>query len=151
MPQLDFTTYSSQIFWFLICFSLLYICASKIILPRIKEIIANRANIIGNYDFTAKSLQGQIEDLDSKTQTLRVEASKSYKSKLSQVIKEAATNRDKMIENLKAEIDQNNQKSRQEIKDFIEQSTSKSEAEAQKLAQLIKEKLFAEGNFQKVN
>lgn len=46
LPQLDFTTYSRQIFWMFIFFVLLYIIFAKKTLPEISNTIENRKNHI---------------------------------------------------------------------------------------------------------
>ena len=50
MPQLDFEHYPflSQFFWLFTSFIILYICAAKIILPRISKIMEVRDNTIKN-------------------------------------------------------------------------------------------------------
>jgi len=42
LPQLDFATYDSQIFWLIITFSILYFSISKVFLPNIVNLIKNR-------------------------------------------------------------------------------------------------------------
>ena len=42
MPQLDTGTYASQLFWLLVTFVTLYYILSKLILPRITEVLENR-------------------------------------------------------------------------------------------------------------
>ena len=46
MPQLDVSTFPSQIFWLLICFSLLYYLLSRRALPRVSEILEARQDRI---------------------------------------------------------------------------------------------------------
>lgn len=145
MPQLDFTTYSSQIFWFIICFSALYFCASRIILPRIAAIIGARKDIVDKDNSSAQNLEKQIQELSLKTEQLRLKASQEYQSKLSEVIKNATSQREKMIEDLKQKIDQATQKSRQELKSFIEKSNTQSDNAIKGLSQTIKDKFFGKG------
>jgi F-type H+-transporting ATPase subunit b len=46
VPQLDVSTFSSQIFWLIICFSVLYYLLSRKALPRISEILEARQDRI---------------------------------------------------------------------------------------------------------
>ena len=48
MPQLEFLTYPfvSQIFWLFFSFALLYLFATKLIIPRISSIKSNRSDTI---------------------------------------------------------------------------------------------------------
>ena len=142
MPQLDFTTYSSQIFWFSICFALLYFFVGKIILPRIYNIINERKTAVDSDLALAKDLDNRLENIQSKTNSLRDNASKGYNSKLEEASKTAIKERDRMVEELKEKLDQSAQKSRQEIKSFIEQSKTKSDATVIALVQSMKEKIF---------
>ena len=46
MPQLDFTTYANQIFWLLVTLVVLYLIVSRLILPRIGGVLAERKSTI---------------------------------------------------------------------------------------------------------
>jgi F-type H+-transporting ATPase subunit b len=46
MPQLDFSTFGSQIFWFLLALGGLYFMLSRIAIPRIAETLATRQEAI---------------------------------------------------------------------------------------------------------
>jgi len=142
MPQFDFTTYSSQIFWFLICFATLYSFSFFVILPRIRSIIAERKRVIDADRSSAQELEDKISALHAKTDSMTKEASQKYQSKLEEVSKAATKQREKMVEELKEKIEKMTQKSRQELASFIENSHTKSQAAAQNLVQIIKAKIF---------
>lgn len=56
LPQLDTTTFASQLFWFLISFVVLYLVISRIAAPKIDGVIQDRANRIkGDLDAAAKA------------------------------------------------------------------------------------------------
>lgn len=56
LPQLDTTTFASQLFWFLISFMILYFVISRIAAPKIGGVIADRAGRIkGDIDAAAKA------------------------------------------------------------------------------------------------
>jgi F-type H+-transporting ATPase subunit b len=63
MPQFDFTTYSSQIFWFSICFAILYLAVYFIITPRVQEIFDNRKKIIDGDLSSASKINHEIDSL----------------------------------------------------------------------------------------
>lgn len=145
MPQFDPTTIdsdSSQIFWFLFCFAILYYFVSNIILPRIREIIKERQEVIASDLSAGNSLEKQIAELQEKTDLLLKDASKNYQSKIDVATKSAATTREKLMQNLKEEIEQKTQKSKEDIKKFVTESKTKSESVIQDLTQVIKQKLF---------
>ncbi|NBV06122.1 MAG: hypothetical protein EBS06_02665 [Proteobacteria bacterium] len=144
MPQLDLTTYSSQIFWFLLCFIALYFMVSQVILPRIAEIIKNRKNIVDADLSSAKALDDKIYEIEAATDKLRKEANQNYQNKLEEAAKFAAQKRENMIANLKEKIDQNIQKSHQELQDLITKSRAESEIAITKLTKQITERLLSQ-------
>ena len=52
MPQLDFTTFPNQIFWLVVTLLVIYFVLSRIALPRIGGVLAERKGVITN-DLTA--------------------------------------------------------------------------------------------------
>ena len=60
LPQLDLATYSSQVFWLIISFAVLYFLVAKLAMPRIAEVLEER--------------QERIEDDLDKAETLKKEA-----------------------------------------------------------------------------
>jgi F-type H+-transporting ATPase subunit b len=74
MPQLDISTYIPQIFWFLICFAVLYTFVACIILPRITNILKERKRVIDADLTSAHELDSKIDDLQIRTEKLRREA-----------------------------------------------------------------------------
>lgn len=143
MPQFDFTTYSSQIFWFSICFALLYLTMHCVVLPRIRNIISERKNVIDSDVTSAEELDSQITVIRVKTDILRKDAAQKYQAKLEETTREAMKQREKMIEELKEKIDDISKKSRQELKSFVEKSQAQSESAIQNLVQTIKAKIFS--------
>lgn len=141
MPQLDFSTYSSQIFWFLICFAILYYFAHFIILPRIKEIIENRDNTIQKDENLAKELDSEISNLNKKSENLKSEAGQNYKLQIEKVVKNAKENKENSLQELKDKIEEMTQNSRKEIKEFVEKSKLNSEKAAKELQEIIKNKI----------
>ena len=142
MPQFDFTTYSSQLFWFLICFAILYLAVSTIILPRIREIIAVRKNLIDSDNSATRQLDLQIEELHSKTMVLRQEAHQKYQVQIEEVSRNAMKQREKSLEELKEKIEVMTKKSQNELKSFVENSKSQSAQAIQNLVQTIKTKIL---------
>ena len=89
MPQLDFSTWPNQIFWLLVTLVVIYLVLSKIALPRIGAVLADRKSTITN-DLAA------AEELKQKA----VSAEKAYNDALANARTEAA----KIIAAAKAEI-----------------------------------------------
>ena len=64
MPQLDFSTWGNQIFWLVITLVVIYFVLSKVALPRIAAILAERQGTITNdiaaaEDFKAKAKEAE--------------------------------------------------------------------------------------------
>ena len=89
MPQLDFSTWPNQIFWLLVTLVVIYLVLSRIALPRIGAVLADRKSTITN-DLAA------ADELKQKA----VEAEKAYNDALSSARSEAA----KIVAAAKAEI-----------------------------------------------
>jgi F-type H+-transporting ATPase subunit b len=89
MPQLDFSTWPNQIFWLLVTLVVIYLVLSRIALPRIGAVLADRKGTITN-DLAA------ADELKQKA----VEAEKAYNDALASARSEAA----KIVAAAKAEI-----------------------------------------------
>jgi F-type H+-transporting ATPase subunit b len=61
VPQLDVSTFSSQIFWLIICFATLYFLLSRRALPRISEILEARQDRIAADLDQAQRLRREAE------------------------------------------------------------------------------------------
>jgi F-type H+-transporting ATPase subunit b len=89
MPQLDFSTWGNQIFWLVLALLAIYFVLSRIALPRIAAILAERQGTITN-DIAA------AEDLKAKAK----EAEAAYEKALADARAEAH----RIVEETKAEI-----------------------------------------------
>lgn len=89
MPQLDFSTWPNQIFWLLVTLVVIYLVLSRIALPRIGAVLADRKGTITN-DLAA------ADELKQKA----VDAEKAYNEALASARIEAA----KIVTAAKAEI-----------------------------------------------
>lgn len=64
MPQLDFSTFTNQIFWLVVALVLIYLILSKIALPRIAGIVADRQGTITNDIAAAEELRAKAADAE---------------------------------------------------------------------------------------
>ncbi len=64
MPQLDFATFDNQIFWLVLTLLAIYFVLSKIALPRISSVIAERQGTLTNDLATAEDLKRQAADAE---------------------------------------------------------------------------------------
>lgn len=57
MPQLDFSTFPNQIFWLLVTLVVIYLVLTRIALPRISAVLAERSGTISNDIAAAEELK----------------------------------------------------------------------------------------------
>lgn len=69
LPQLDFTTYTQQLFWMLIIFAFLYVVFAKKTLPDISGVIQNRKNHIDSDLDTAEKLTAEADTVQDTYQS----------------------------------------------------------------------------------
>jgi len=112
MPQLDVTTWPNQIFWLLVTLVAIYFILSRVALPRIGAVLAERQGVITN-DLAA------AEDL--RQQSVRAEA--AYNEALVRARSEAA----KIVAQAKADIQGDLQKAAAQADAEIAARTAESE------------------------
>jgi F-type H+-transporting ATPase subunit b len=80
MPQLDFSTFPNQIFWLLVTLVIIYLVLSRVALPRIGSVLAERKGTITNDLAAAEELKQKAVQAEAAYQnaltTARVEAAK---------------------------------------------------------------------------
>ncbi|MDB4198503.1 F0F1 ATP synthase subunit B', partial [Ascidiaceihabitans sp.] len=59
MPQLDFSTWGNQIFWLVITLVVIYLILSRVALPRIASVLAERQGTITNDIAAAEDLKAK--------------------------------------------------------------------------------------------
>jgi F-type H+-transporting ATPase subunit b len=64
LPQLNFETWPSQIFWLIVAFFVLYYLMSRIALPRIASVLEERADAIANDLDRAEELKRKAEEAE---------------------------------------------------------------------------------------
>ena len=94
MPQLDFSTFSNQIFWLVVTLFVIYFILSRIALPRIGEALADRAGTISNDLAEAEELKQRA-----------LEAEKAYEKALADARTEAQSINVAMRAEIQAQLD----------------------------------------------
>ena len=141
MPQFDLTTYSSQIFWLILCFIALYLFFAFIIIPRIAGIIGEREQIIeGNKNY-AEKINSQIKQLKLDVDKIKKDASNFYQNQIDSAISGSGKIRDEMKFKLKSQIVELNKQTKLEIANFININKEEKAQSSYFLLQAIKEKL----------
>ena len=142
MPQFDFNTYPSQIFWFALCFITLYLFSYFIILPRIKKIFDTRNQLINSEKTLAEELALQCDKINNEAQENIQKANLEYVKKIENIVKNANLEREKSLSDLKNSIDDKVKNSRHEIKEFIKNSINNNTKTIEQLANNIKNKII---------
>lgn len=65
MPQLDFSTFPNQIFWLVVAMVVLYYIMSRVALPRIGSVLAERAGTIANDIASAEQMKLQAAEAEA--------------------------------------------------------------------------------------
>ena len=116
MPQFDISTYSSQIFWLVVCFGLTFLGLSKLVLPHYKKILEKRILKLEKDIESTVYLQKEIVKLKMNRMDKLNEAEKKAEEDLkkveSQIISEQKSltamlqkNHDKEIKKLNESLD----------------------------------------------
>lgn len=100
MPQFDPSTFSSQLFWLVICFVGLYWIISKFAIPRIGDILEQRERVVQDDLDRAESLKGEAEQALANYEAAMADAREQARTLMNKVTsdaKAAAESRNKEI------------------------------------------------------
>ena len=100
MPQFDPSTFSSQIFWLIISFFVLYWVVARFAIPRIGDILEQRARVVQDDLDRAESLKTEAEQALAGYEAAMAEAhgqARALMFKVSQEAKAAAEERNRAI------------------------------------------------------
>ena len=84
MPQLDTSTFASQLFWLCICFFTMLFIMSKIIIPKIADILEQRQRKIDSYLNKAYQIKLQAEEALKKYQDALTDATQKANASLAE-------------------------------------------------------------------
>ena len=111
MPQLDFSSFSSQAFWILVSFLLMWLLMANFIIPKIADILNQRQHKIDDYLIAAEQFKQSAE-----------EALEKYEKALKKANEQAADNLHTAEERLKRKIEEKEVRQAKVLADLIEQS-----------------------------
>lgn len=108
MPQLDFSTYSSQIFWLVISFAVLFILMWKVAIPRVGTVLEAREQKIRADLERAEQLSAEIAETEVAVEKAlaeaRSEAQEIMRKAQEKVLADHAKKQDKLDAELAAKI-----------------------------------------------
>lgn len=131
MPQFDYSSFISQLFWLSIVFTVIYIFLAKIALPKMTQIIADREARINDNMKSAQALQLEAEALLS-----------SYESELSKAKSEALNIINASVNSSKSAIDEKNKNLEIEIQEKLNQAQQQLNTEQENLKKIIEQAPF---------
>ena len=115
MPQLEITTYPSQIFWLVVSLLTLYLIMSRIIIPKISSVIKNRESQIKNNIHISEQMYKDTEIINNEYE----ETTKKIEEEARGIIKHLKESTSKKIakntESLKKRLEDILEKNEQEI------------------------------------
>ena len=94
MPQLDFSTFPNQIFWLLVTLVVIYFVLTRVALPRIGSVLAERKGMITNDLATAEELRQKAVDAEKAYQDALVKA----RSEAAKIVAEAKADIQKTVD-----------------------------------------------------
>tara|TARA_X000000368_G_C22760434_1_gene592468 strand:+ start:163 stop:711 length:549 start_codon:yes stop_codon:yes gene_type:complete len=99
LPQMDISTFPSQIFWLIITFSILYVFMWKFVIPSLRITIEERKDKISDDINEAEKLKSEAEEILTKYES-KINSSNQDAQK---IISEARNQSDEYIEKVKKE------------------------------------------------
>lgn len=97
MPQLDISTYTSQVFWLVVCFGILCVFMATLIAPRIGLSLHRRAQILEEQTATAQKLLEEAKILHEKSTHKLNQARHDAAQQLHQAVHELTHHRNEKI------------------------------------------------------
>jgi F-type H+-transporting ATPase subunit b len=141
LPQLEIGTYFSQIFWLIICVSIIYVFLKHIFIPRLESSMEARKNYVQKLMLEASKMQVEAEGLNKKYQD---EIKKCYQ-KAHQENLESIAEFDKQMEEystkLSKDISSKVKALTKEIEKLKSENDKKVEEESEKLLELFDKKI----------
>lgn len=144
LPQLDSATYSSQLFWLVISFSILYFAISRFFLPNIQAIIEKRADFIENNSQEVAIINKEITELEDKYNLMKIDTHREINNMIANVNNKA----DEITKEGNLLIAQNlkilNNKLTSDIKTSLETSEEILRENAFNISEILFNKFFGE-------
>jgi F-type H+-transporting ATPase subunit b len=104
MPQLDFSTWGNQIFWLVLALIAIYLILSRVALPRIAAILAERQGTITNDIAAAEDLKSRAVEAEAAYDKALVDARAEAQRIIAEAKADMQADLDAAIEKADAEI-----------------------------------------------
>lgn len=104
MPQFDPSTFSSQLFWLVICFVGLYWIVSKFAVPRIGDILEQRERLVQDDLDRAESLKGEAQQALENYEAAMADAREQARTLINKVTSDSKIAAESLNKKLGAEL-----------------------------------------------
>ena len=115
LPQLDFTTYPSLIFWSILSLLSLYLVMSYVITPKISDVINDREQHLQNDLIKAKALKKESDDTLEKVNAQLDQTKIEAKSIIEKAISDSQINSEEILNSLNLKLNEKIEKSLKDI------------------------------------
>ncbi len=137
MPQLDPSSFASQIFWLSVFFILLYLLMSRLALPRVAGILQNRKEKISNDLDEADRLTQEVEDIEKAYEASMREAREEANSLINKALADSEAQTEARRKDLDAKIAKQLADADKKMQGAKEEAAQKVEELSIELSQLI--------------
>lgn len=104
MPQLDITTYTSQIFWLFVCFTTLLVVSIRVMLPRLTKILNEREERIEGKKELAAILKKQADDIQREFEHHLIKVRKESHEEILKAVKSISVETEKAKREISSHI-----------------------------------------------
>ena len=115
MPQLEITTYPSQIFWLVVSFLILYLIMSRIIIPKISSVIKSRESEIKNNIHISEKMYRDTKIINNEYEEIKKNIEEEARGIINYLKETTNKKITKNTELLKKRLEQKLEKNEQEI------------------------------------
>ena len=115
MPQLEITTYPSQIFWLVVSFLILYLIMSRIIIPKIASVIKSRESEIKNSIHISEQMYRDTEIINNEYEETKRNIDNEAREIINHIKKTTNKKITSSTELLKKRLEKKLEKNEQEI------------------------------------
>lgn len=144
MPQLDITTYSTQIFWLLVCFSTLFIITKGFIVPNMDNVFSNRLRHINLLLDQANKLAEEAKQLDKDIDEFVENSKLDIAIHEEEAMKRLNVELEKMQEEFAAHNEENRAAAAISIEESMRDLASALEKEVPNMVQLAYEVMYSQ-------
>ena len=141
MHQFDISQFSSQIFWLLICFSVIYLLAKKLFMPKMEKIIGNRADKIEHLRLETEKLNQKLSDINEKIESVRKDSIIKYSNIIADAKSKSNENRINFIKKNQEQISVLQNESNSLTQNILQDYSENSEVIIENLVRQISDKL----------